>query len=152
MVKLEELLKEEQIPGTYILDTNVEKETVRDIVEKHGFSFFSIDGEKVTDKDSFLAEAQLAMHFPDYFGGNWDALNDCLLDFSWHPTPTKRYVIFYKSFQNFARQNTGDFLIAIQIMDRAAKEGSDNAKMYILLQGETSSLPRKLSQLKQITI
>ncbi len=34
--------------------------------------------------------------FPGYFGGNWDALDDCLRDLSWVP-PGKRIVILHEA-------------------------------------------------------
>jgi hypothetical protein len=34
-------------------------------------------------KAELLAALADAGHFPDYFGGNWDALLDCLRDLSW---------------------------------------------------------------------
>lgn len=37
-----------------------------------------IDGEKARDKAGLLREAAVALRFPSYFGGNWDALLDCL--------------------------------------------------------------------------
>jgi hypothetical protein len=36
-----------------------------------------------TDKDTLIARVAAALQFPDWFGGNWDALEDCLCDLSW---------------------------------------------------------------------
>jgi RNAse (barnase) inhibitor barstar len=38
---------------------------------------------KVVSKDKLLNELSRTLNFPDYFGNNWDALFDCLRDFSW---------------------------------------------------------------------
>jgi len=37
-----------------------------------------------TDKELFAVVAS-AMQFPDYFGSNWDALDECLGDMDWLP-------------------------------------------------------------------
>lgn len=37
----------------------------------------------IRSKAELLAALASAGHFPDYFGGNWDALQDCLRDLSW---------------------------------------------------------------------
>lgn len=34
-------------------------------------------------KEAMLAAFATALEFPDWFGGNWDALEDCLTDLSW---------------------------------------------------------------------
>jgi barstar (barnase inhibitor) len=34
-------------------------------------------------KDALMDHVARAMHFPRWFGGNWDALEDCLTDLSW---------------------------------------------------------------------
>ena len=36
-----------------------------------------------TDKDKLIARVAAALEFPAWFGGNWDALEDCLADLSW---------------------------------------------------------------------
>ena len=35
------------------------------------------------DKDAILRAMAGALGFPSWFGGNWDALEDCLADLSW---------------------------------------------------------------------
>ena len=34
-------------------------------------------------KEAMLAALARSLAFPDWFGGNWDALQDCLTDLSW---------------------------------------------------------------------
>lgn len=42
-------------------------------------------GKVMTDKDLFSVVSN-AMQFPDYFGNNWDALDECLGDMDWLPS------------------------------------------------------------------
>ena len=42
-----------------------------------------IRGRKATTWTAFFDELAAALQFPDYFGENWDAVNDCLGDLEW---------------------------------------------------------------------
>lgn len=46
-----------------------------------------LDGRRCPDKDSLLEAIGHALHFPDYYGMNWDALEECLFDLSWWTGP-----------------------------------------------------------------
>jgi hypothetical protein len=46
-----------------------------------------VDGAQAADEPGLLAAVARALDFPDYFGGNWDALDECLADLSWLPGP-----------------------------------------------------------------
>ncbi len=46
-----------------------------------------LDGKTLKDKDSLLIALGRALDFPDYYGINWDALEECLADMSWHSGP-----------------------------------------------------------------
>ena len=47
-----------------------------------------------TDKDQLIASVAAALKFPAWFGGNWDALEDCLCDLSW--LPAAGYVLLFE--------------------------------------------------------
>ena len=48
-------------------------------------AFFSVDLHAASNVPGFIKALQRDLAFPAYFGGNLDALNDCLCDFSWRP-------------------------------------------------------------------
>lgn len=39
----------------------------------------------IKTKEALLDELYRTLRFPDYFGHNWDALEDCIRDLSWLP-------------------------------------------------------------------
>ena len=48
-----------------------------------------VDLADCRDKAELLRRVSTALHFPDWFGHNWDALSDSLMDLSW--LPAERY-------------------------------------------------------------
>ncbi|MEO5957243.1 MAG: barstar family protein [Nitrospiraceae bacterium] len=56
-----------------------------------GFALKVIKGAKCQTTDGLLREWARALDFPDYFGHNWDALEECLADLEW--LPAKGYIL-----------------------------------------------------------
>jgi len=56
-----------------------------------GFALRVIKGAKCQTTVGLLTECARALDFPDYFGHNWDALEECLADLEW--LPAKGYVL-----------------------------------------------------------
>ncbi len=46
-------------------------------------SFWIVVDNSVKSKEELLKELYNKLQLPDYFGFNWDALYDCLMDFHW---------------------------------------------------------------------
>lgn len=47
----------------------------------------------ITRKDQLFAVYARALKFPDYFGGNWDAFEECLRDLAWLPQPVSLRIV-----------------------------------------------------------
>jgi len=80
------------------------------LAESLGLDAVRIDLDGCADKAGFLERTAAALGFPSWFGGNWDALFDCLADLSWRPA--RGYLLVF--------ENTGD-------MRRYAPEALDTA-------------------------
>lgn len=66
---------------------------------RRGLAVLEIDGGAIETKEHLLSATAEAMHFPDYFGRNWDALDECLRDMTW--MPSAGYVLFFKNAEAF---------------------------------------------------
>jgi RNAse (barnase) inhibitor barstar len=55
--------------------------------ETLGQAFYLVDLSHARNVPGFVKAMKRDLEFPDWFGGNLDALNDCLTDFSWRPAP-----------------------------------------------------------------
>ena len=53
--------------------------------ERQGWNCAHIDLSGCVEKQDMLKRIATALAFPEWFGGNWDALFDCLADLSWRP-------------------------------------------------------------------
>lgn len=76
--------------------------------------FFFIDGNKVHDKKTLFAEFSDKLQFPSYFGSNWDAFADFLMDMSWL-AKNNSYLIIYQNSDVFKNQQPEEWKIANEI-------------------------------------
>ena len=53
---------------------------------EHGVQAPEIVGSALRTDEELLKAVAVALRFPDYFGMNWDALDECIRDLSWLPT------------------------------------------------------------------
>jgi RNAse (barnase) inhibitor barstar len=83
-----------------------------------GFRYIEMDLAEVSDKQGLLDTLARRLEFPEWFGDNWDALEDCLMDLSWLDAPG--YVIVLRDCDELIEQNPDDFIVAIEVFDGAA--------------------------------
>lgn len=67
--------------GAYRLNCPLDE--LRAAAAQIGFALFDADLALVRNKGEFISAVAQAIHAPDWFGNNWDALADALGDLSW---------------------------------------------------------------------
>lgn len=106
---------------TTVLDTFLAKE----------YKLFSLDGAELKSKQELLSNLSHVMKFPGYFGGNWDALEECLNDLGW--LPANGYVVQLKNADTFINCCPTDFDIFIQIIESVSRSWKKNDIEFVLL-------------------
>ena len=104
-------------------------------LKQQGIQIFYLDGREVCDKRSFLSKIATVMKFPDYFGHNWDALDECITDLDW--CPAERYVLIYDQSEIFSKAAPTEWETAYDILRSAVAYWQDtDTPMDILFIGD----------------
>lgn len=119
-------------PGLYRWPTSLSVRTLAQTVDALGWRFFHLDGRRARDKMGFLRAAAEAMAFPDYFGENWDAFEECINDLAWSPAPG--YVLLYEHVWWFACAHPAEWRTARSILQDACTNWAlQDVKFFVLL-------------------
>lgn len=84
-------LQSTKAPWTSLLVVTAGKRAESLVRPPTGFVLKIIKGRHCKTSANLFAEFAQALKFPDYFGHNWDAMEECLADLEW--LPAKGYVI-----------------------------------------------------------
>ncbi|HLH31485.1 MAG TPA: barstar family protein [Terriglobia bacterium] len=118
MEPLAKQLADAQQSGVHELTRRPEE--IEQASNQAGLAVFRIDIRNAGDKNAFLNRIAEVLQFPDWFGYNWDALNDCLTDLEWLPHKAG-YVLIFENSGRFAAGKKPDFDKAIEVF-RSASE------------------------------
>lgn len=112
---------------------------LREAALRAGLACFSVDLSHVDDKARFLETCAAALGFPATFGRNWDALADCLQDFSWRTA--SGYLIHLRHCSAFARTAPNDYATAIEILRESAAFWKQRGTPFVALVDGAADLP-----------
>ena len=98
---------------------------IADAVRGSKLSFARIALQGITDKAALLRKIAATLGFPDWFGGNWDALEDCLTDLSWRQA--QGHVLVLEGFQFLPEDDLG---VLIDVLISAAEFWADQGKPF----------------------
>ena len=130
--------------GVYSITPGLKVGSIKKAAAARSLDFTQIDLKGVTGKADFLKKVARALNFPEYFGMNWDALNDCLTDMAWKPAAG--YVLLFSSFQSFAGNAPADMKVVRDIFDLSAQYWKQKAVPFYILLAEKSPSNRSSSQ------
>jgi len=101
---------------------------ILDALQGAGFDLVRIDLTRVSDKERLLGQFASALAFPQWFGGNWDALEDCLTDLSWRPAD--RHVLLIEGFQSLRARRPDDFGVLLDVIASSAQYWSERGRPF----------------------
>jgi RNAse (barnase) inhibitor barstar len=131
-VNYEEMLIDSGRAGIYRLPPDVG--ALEAAAAGSDFAVWRVDLDAVRTKQELLDAIAREVAFPDWFGSNWDALEDCLTDLSW--CVASGYVLILTNAGGFAEAAAEDFETALEVLDGAAEYWYDEDVPFWVLVGD----------------
>ncbi len=135
MKELFDIIGDPSFSGVYALQTDSAASDLDHLLSDKGLAVFHVKGKNVQTKERFLTVFAEALQFPDYFGSNWDALEDCLTDLSW--LSADGFVIVYDHFDVFLKHDPDEADTALDILSDSAEFWRNQGKTFLVLLRET---------------
>jgi hypothetical protein len=132
MSKLMERLRDASRSGVY---RTTDGATLLAVVREGGWAAARVSFGGRGDKAAMLDAIARSLAFPQWFGGNWDALEDCLADLSWRAAGG--HVLLFEDFA------LGDELgILIDILGSVAEQwAARGTPFFAIFADPAKSLP-----------
>jgi len=121
-------LQSTRAPWTSLLVLKIGERAESLVEVPEGFVSKILRGGKCRTSAGLFAEFARACDFPDYFGHNWDALEECLADLEW--LPAKGYVLLLTDAEQVLPDDEEDYATFLEVMSDAGEAwGSGQAGM-----------------------
>lgn len=144
LATLETLLEQDR-GGVWFVPDHLDPKQVQAAAKRAGFASFHIEGRHIEKKEQLLNHVANALHFPEHFGQNWDALEECLTDLEW--VDADGYVVYYDHIDPLLTAHPDHFGTLVEILrDAVASWKEDGTAMIVLLSG--SKAPKGIPKLK----
>jgi RNAse (barnase) inhibitor barstar len=118
MSNLDTLLGSVLNSGLREMGDGIASQEVSAAASRHKLHLFVLDLQGVESKERFLRACAEAMQFPQHFGDNWDAFEDCLTDLEW--CPAGGYVVLVENSTAFIRRAPAEWETVRAIFQDAA--------------------------------
>lgn len=116
------------VSSPWIVKTSMCADTILDFLSSKNISsaesgFFKCDGSRMHSYNSFYDEICNVMKFPNYFGRNLNALDECLSDLDW--LACDRYIIYISNANELLmHENKNDLDGLFELLEKVADEWS----------------------------
>ena len=111
-----------------------------------GIAWLDLDLAGVRDRDALLRRCAEVFSLPDYFGGNWDALHECMLDFAGSGVPG--VVVHWRRGQELARRAPEAAGTGLEILQDAARYWGSGGRVFLVVVDRDSAPGHALPPLR----
>lgn len=132
MPTLDARLRDLERAGPYIAPPDLD--AVAKAAKKAGLALLRVDLKGVHDKQDLLEAIATALKFPEWFGDNWDALEDCLTDLSW--LKARGYVLVLEHCAELGKHAPRELDVAVDVFESVAEYWQEqNRPFWALFSG-----------------
>ncbi len=130
-IELGALLADPTQAGAYFVDAR-DRESLVEAGGTLQFAVLPIDLRSCADADAAMREIAETLRFPEWFGGNLDALADCLADLSW--LPADGYVLVLEHSGEWRAHEPDTMGAVLEILnDSATRWARDRVPFWVFL-------------------
>ena len=104
------------ISDIYFLNRSDNVTEIINYAQENNMEFFHLDGSTITSKRDLILQVGDTLRFPDYYGQNWDALNDCITDLNYWIAPRDGYILFYDGYENLLFSSPREWVVFLEIL------------------------------------
>jgi Barstar (barnase inhibitor) len=135
MTNIQSIAAGQGAPLVYYWPNPLAAEPFTKSVAESGGRCFLLDGGRMNEPTLLMQEFARSLEFPDYFGHNWDALEDCLGDLGWLDERLTHFVIWIDRWEHCASP------MLLEVLEQAVTLWADGATpLYVLLSGDRQGL------------
>ena len=114
--------------------------------KRTGVAWLDLDLAGVHDREAFLKRCAETFRFPDYFGHNWDALHECLLDLAGPESPGA--VVHWRRGAPLAKRAPDAVKSGLEILREAAMYWSSTGRVFLVVVDRDSTRGQDLPPLR----
>ncbi len=104
---------------------------LRAAARRAGVPWHDLDLAGVSDRTALLRRCAEVLPLPDYFGGNWDALHECLIDLAGSGSPGA--VVHWRRGAALARRSVATARTALEIFQEAAMYWASSGRVFLVV-------------------
>lgn len=136
---LAKLLEQGGMSGIFRISDDADTAPILATAAAQGWTTCHLHGAQIVDKTSFLKQMATACGFPAYFGHNWDAFEEMLVDPSWRPAPG--LLLLYDHPLPLARRDPATWRTLYAILREVTATQAADAPLLVLLRGARRLVP-----------
>ncbi len=112
---------------------------LRRAVRDAALSWHVVDLQRARGKRALFSAFAREFSFPATFGGNWDALADCLQDLSWRSEPGG--MVLLRGVDVFAAASPDDHILLREILEATALHWRGRKRLFVVLAEDAAGWP-----------
>jgi hypothetical protein len=119
---------------------------LRAAAKRAGIAWYDLDLRGAADRDALLRRCAAVFALPSYFGNNWDALHECLLDVAGSGAPGA--IVHWRRGTELARRAPDAATTALRVLEAVAAHWGTSGRTFIVAVDRDSARGRALRPLR----